>query len=238
MSDLALRTLQRAVLSAADALESACDELCRLDSTAGDGDHGLAMAAAAKAIRAEFARQEPASLAELVAATAKQFSSVGGSMGALGFVLIEAVGRAASAEDSRFSAAQLARLLAVAEAAVAGFGGAKRGDKTIIDAIAPARDAAEECAQQKLAPTRALLVAAAAAQEGAMLTASMVAQVGRASRLGERGLGGVDPGAKSFAIALDALAHSYIEDVDQRLVGKRLPETGRVPMEVDHEANG
>jgi dihydroxyacetone kinase-like protein len=224
MSDLALRTVQRAVLSAADALESACDELCRLDAVAGDGDHGLAMAAASKAIRADLSRQEPASLTELVASIANHFAAVGGSMGALCSVLIEAVGRAA-AEDSTFSAAQLAHLLTVAEAALTSFGGAKRGDKSIIDAIGPARDAAENCAQQKLSPTCALRAAAAAAHEGAMSTAGMIARVGRASRLGQRSLGEVDAGAMSFAIVLNALTHSYVEDMEAMVRNDTSPTT-------------
>jgi dihydroxyacetone kinase-like protein len=238
MSDQAVRIVQRAVMSAADALESACDELCRLDAAAGDGDHGLSMAAAAKAIRSDLTSQEPANLAELIATTAKRFSAVGGTMGALCCVLIEAVGQAVSVETAPFSAAQLAHLLAVGEAALTAFGGAKRGDKTIIDAIAPARDAAEKCAQQKLPPIPALLAAGAAAQEGAISTAGIIAQVGRASRLGERSLGVVDPGAMSFAIALNALVHSYIEDMETAVRESASPPKLEVelPMEVDHEA--
>ncbi|MGC9974524.1 MAG: DAK2 domain-containing protein [Gaiellaceae bacterium] len=212
MSDATLTTTQQAVLSAADALESARDELCRLDAVAGDGDHGLTMAAAARAIRSEIEHRAPADLGELTALVASQFSAVGGSMGALSYVLVEAVGNAVSAEDAPLSAAQLARLLAAAEDAVSGFGGAKRGDKTIIDAIAPAREAAEQCACQQRPPAEALLASAAAAEKGAASTAELIARIGRASRLGERSLGAVDAGATSFAIVLRALARSYAEE--------------------------
>jgi dihydroxyacetone kinase-like protein len=235
MSGSALKTVHRAVLRGADALESACDELCRLDSTAGDGDHGFAMAAAAKAIRADLTRQEPPSLAELTTVVAKQFSAVGGTMGALYSVLVEAVGGAASAEAVPFSAAQLEHLLAIAEAALADFGGAMRGDKTVIDAVAPAREAAEECARQELSPSCALAVAAAAAQEGALATEGMVAKVGRASRLGERSIGVVDPGAMSFAIALNALARSYAEDTEATLRDALPPNKSRAADGVNHE---
>jgi dihydroxyacetone kinase-like protein len=211
MSETDLRLAQHAVLSAADALESASDELCRLDGAIGDGDHGLAMAMAAKGIRSAIEERSPVDLSGLVTVVANQFRAVGGAMGALSYVLVDAVGKAASTDGAPFSAAQLAHLLRAAEDAVTGFGGAKRGDKTIVDAIAPAREAAEECASLQRPAAKALLAAAAAAEEGAASTAQMIAHIGRASRLGERSMGAVDAGATSFAIVLRALARSYAE---------------------------
>src|ERR1039458_2370710 len=101
---------------------------------------------AAKGIRSAIEERSPVDLSGLVTVVANQFGAVGGAMGALSYVLVDAVGKAASTDGAPFSAAQLARLLRAAEDAVTGFGGAKRGDKTIVDAIAPAREAAEECA--------------------------------------------------------------------------------------------
>jgi dihydroxyacetone kinase len=100
-------------------------------------------------------------------------------------------------------------MLAAAEDAVTSFAGAKPGDKTVVDAIAAARTAAEEGVRLGESTSLTLSRAAAGAREGAAATATMIARLGRASRLGERSRGSVDPGAKSFAIALDALADSY-----------------------------
>ena len=175
--------------------------------------------------------------AGVVAAIASYFAAVGGSMGALCSVLFEEVGRAVVDMDAPFSTEQFVYLLTIAEKAVSEFGGAKRGDKTIIDAIGTARDAAEKCAQEELRPVDALTAAAAAARQGAMATAGMIAQIGRASRLGVRSLGAVDPGAMSVAIVLDALARSYLQDVGA-LDAQALVIRGQSSAEVDHETAG
>jgi len=216
MNDGDVRVAQHAVLCAADALESASDELGRLDAATGDGDEGLAMATAARGVRSAIAERPPTELADLLAVVANQFGAVGGAMGALSYVLLDAVAKAVSREADAFSAAGLAQLLRAAEDAVTAFGGAQRGDKTIVDAIAPAREAAEECAQRQQTAAQALLRAAAAAENGAAATAPMVAHVGRASRLGERSVGAVDAGAMSFAIALRALARAYAEETGEQ----------------------
>jgi dihydroxyacetone kinase len=204
-----LETAERAVLAAAQALEAACDELCLLDSAAGDGDHGFAMAEAARKIRSEIADRPPADLAGLVDLAANALAGVGGAMGALGYVLVQALLGPATASASPLAAADVAHMLAAAEDAVTSFAGAKPGDKTVVDAIAAARTAAEEGVRLGESTSLTLSRAAAGAREGAAATATMIARLGRASRLGERSRGSVDPGAKSFAIALDALADSY-----------------------------
>jgi dihydroxyacetone kinase len=204
-----LAVAERLVVAMSNALEGASEELCELDASAGDGDHGLAMAAAAKSIRSEISKHRPADLAGLVDLVAGQFGAVGGAMGALTYVLVQALREAAAESKAHLSAFEIARVLAVAEETVSAFGGARRGDKTIVDAIAAAREAAENSARVGRSPGQTLLDAAAAARKGASSTAEMVARIGRASRLGELSRGTVDPGARSFAIALNALADAY-----------------------------
>ncbi len=209
-----LSVAERAVVAAALALEAACDELCWLDSVAGDGNHGLTMATAAKSIRAAISDRPPADLAALLATSAEKLAAVGGAMGALSYVLVQAVGEAVAGRVGQFSALEIARLLAVAEDSVSAFGGAQRGDKTIVDAIAGARDAAEETSRLGRSVTETLLAAAEGARKGAESTAELVARIGRASRLGERSKGTVDAGARSFAIALGALADTYAGEAE------------------------
>lgn len=212
MSDTASRPtalLVRAVLAAASALEAAQDELCRLDAVAGDGDEGFAMANAARGIRAELAKGAPGDAVALVNMIANQFASVGGTMGALSFVLMRAISEVPGLGSGPLSAATIAAVLATAEDSVSAFGGAKRGDKTVVDAIAGARDAAQACAQEAQPPAETLIRCAQAASEATAMTADMVARIGRASRLTEQNKGTIDPGAQSFAIALSAIADAY-----------------------------
>jgi dihydroxyacetone kinase len=200
--------LTRIVLSAMTALEAGCDELCRLDSVAGDGDHGFAMARAAKGVQTKLAASQPPDPAALTKLVANEFASVGGAMGALGYVLVQALATSAALEEP-FSASTLARLLTTGEDAVTEFGGARPGDKTMVDAIDAARAQAEECAKAGVPPAQALLAAAAGAQDGAERTAALIPRAGRASRLGEQSLGYVDPGAQTVAIVLTAMAEAY-----------------------------
>jgi dihydroxyacetone kinase len=193
----------------ATALEDATEELCALDSVAGDGDHGFAMQAAAKAIRKRLAEDSPADARAVAALLAAQFGAVGGSMGALLSVAFDALGDEAARSDGPLSAAQVAACLETVCAALTEFGGASVGDKTIVDAVASAQAAAAEAAARGDGPAQALSAAAAGANAGAESTANLVARVGRASRLGERSRGSVDAGARSFAVALSAIAQAY-----------------------------
>jgi D-erythrulose 4-kinase len=207
--------VERAVVAACAALEAAQDELCRLDAAAGDGDEGLAMAAAARAIRKRLAERRPTGVAGIVAGVAAELSAVGGAMGAISYVLVSAIGDRLG-EDEALDADRLADLLAAAEDAVSSFGGAVRGDKSIVDAIGFARDEAAVAARSRVSTTAAILAAAGAARSGADATAGMEARVGRAGRLGSRSLGTIDAGAQTFAIALGALAETYAAAAESR----------------------
>ncbi len=198
------------VLAAAAALEAAQDELCRLDAAAGDGDAGLTLAAAARAIRKRLAGEPPGGVGGIVAGVAAELSAVGGALGAISSVIVSGIADGLG-EDGTLDAERLAGLFAGAEDAVSSFGGAARGDKSIVDALGSARDAAAESARSGASATAALRAAAAAARAGADATAGMEARVGRASRLGPRSRGTVDAGARAFAIALGALADTYEE---------------------------
>lgn len=204
-----IELVQRAVFAAAAALEQAKDELCRLDAAAGDGDEGLAMAAVARGVQNQLAARSPSSISEIVQLAAGELGAVGGAMGALSYVIVTAVGEHLR-EGGAFTATRLGELLAAAEEEVASFGGAHRGDKSILDAIGPAREAADEAARNGASAGDALAAAAAAAHRGAEATAEMEARIGRASRLGERSRGTVDAGAQTFALVLSALADTYI----------------------------
>jgi dihydroxyacetone kinase len=196
------------VLAAAGVVEASRDELCRLDAGAGDGDHGVTMALAARAVRQALAASPEASGPELVTKLAMAMGSVGGAIGpiyAAGLLAIAGTLRKLP-PDEPVTTGDLLACAEAAETAITGLGRAKPGDKTILDALDPAIGALRQASASGLGLDAALDAAAAAAREGAASTAAMVATMGRASRLGERSRGLADPGASSFALILDAVA--------------------------------
>lgn len=196
------------------ALEVATGELCALDSVAGDGDHGLAMGTAAKAIRHRLAHDPPSDVPGLLDLLAEQFGAVGGSMGAVLSVAFSALEERAAAGGGALTGQAVADYLAAVLDAVTEFGGAKPGDKTIVDAVACAHAEAAAAATRGADAAQTLSAAATGANAGAESTAGMVARMGRASRLGERSRGSVDPGARSCALVLTAVADAYISGDD------------------------
>jgi len=85
-------------------------------------------------------------------------------------------------------------------------GRAEAGDKTMVDALLPARDALRAAAKDGVELAAGLAAAAAAAEEGMRATTPMVAKKGRASYLGDRSAGNQDPGATSAYLLLKAAA--------------------------------
>jgi phosphoenolpyruvate---glycerone phosphotransferase subunit DhaL len=201
------QALRAGALAAADALEAARDELCRLDAAAGDGDHGVTMALAARAVRQALEGAPDATDHELLIKIAMAMGSVGGASGpiyASGLFAIAAT--LDSLPAGPMTAAKMLALGEAAENAISALGHARPGDKTILDALHPAVEA--------LRQGQGLDVAARAAREGAEATAQMVATIGRASRLGERSRGLADPGATSFALILSSV-HAAAAGDDQ-----------------------
>jgi phosphoenolpyruvate---glycerone phosphotransferase subunit DhaL len=214
MSDSVLRAC---ILAAADALEAARDELCRLDAVAGDGDHGVTMALAARAVRQKLGESPDATAADLLLRVAQGAGSVGGAIGpiyATALIRAAATLRALAAAETGATVSEptVARLRVCAQAAADGItaiGHATPGDKTIVDALAPAVAALADAEGRGATVGEALEAAVAAARRGAESTTDMVATVGRASRLGERGRGSPDPGASSLVVILEAAVRAY-----------------------------
>jgi dihydroxyacetone kinase-like protein len=101
---------------------------------------------------------------------------------------------------------QAAQALAAAVEAITALGRATPGEKTMLDALVPARDAFRSAVSGGADLAAAAAAAAAAADTGAAATIPLLATKGRASYLGERSIGHLDPGAVSSAILLRALA--------------------------------
>jgi len=199
------------VRAAAASLEQERDRLNRLDADIGDGDHGANMARgfAAAAARLEGAADAaPSDALRTVGMTL--LSTVGGAAGPLyGSFFIGAAGALREVPDP--DAAAWAAALEAAVAAVQRRGKAEPGDKTMVDALVPARDALRAAADDGSPPGGALRAAAEAAAQGAEATVPLLARKGRASYLGERSVGHQDPGATSSALLLRTLAETADE---------------------------
>jgi len=183
--------------------------LDRLDAALGDGDHGTNMsqgfAAAVPAARAGLA-ERPDDVGELIRVLGHSLvASVGGASGPLyGTAFIEAGFSLAGQEGA--SAVDLAEALRAGTAGLARRGRCAVGDKTILDALAPAVRALGDGAQAGL-PLGVCVAAAAAAAAGGMRgTIPLVARRGLALRLGERSRGHRDPGATSCFLLLATMA--------------------------------
>jgi len=198
----------------ADALRAAAGviaehraELIELDRVIGDADHGENMNRGFTAIVSTLdsgTPETPGAVLKLAATTL--ISKVGGAAGPLygtGFL------RAATSVGT-VSEVDVDAVVGALRAALEGVqarGKAVAGDKTMVDALIPAVAAAEAAAGVEGADVAAVLTAAAdAAAKGAESTVDLVARKGRASYLGERSAGQMDPGARSTSLILAALA--------------------------------
>lgn len=190
-------------LAVADALENAEAYLTDLDSRAGDGDLGASMLRGAQAVRAlpDHAWSNPANALVAIGNTLRR--AIAGSSGPFYAIALTRAGRHL-ADKEQLSADDFIQALAIAIAAISEIGGAKAGDRTMLDALIPALDALRNATN--LSSEDAWKAAARAADEGTRHTETMLPRLGRASYLGERAVGVPDGGAAAVAIWMKALA--------------------------------
>ena len=189
-------------LAAADVADQR-DYLVDLDRAIGDGDHGENMDRGFKAAVEALGQAQPASVAEVLKTVAKTLmSTVGGAAGPLyGTAFLRA---SKAAGDGELDGAGVAAVIAGALDGIQARGKATTGEKTMVDAWTPALEAARTAAESGSDPAAVLEAAATAAEAGAAATEPMRATKGRASYLGERSIGHLDPGAVSTSLILRA----------------------------------
>jgi dihydroxyacetone kinase-like protein len=181
------------------------DHLTQLDAAIGDADHGINLARGFTAVQEALARTDtptPGSVLMLTGSTL--ISKVGGASGPL---YGTAFRRAAKALGDK-PEADLPALAEALEAALAGvtkLGAAREGEKTMVDALAPAVAAFSAAVAAGTPAPGALAALTDAADAGAHDTISLQALKGRASYLGPRSVGHEDPGAASTVLMLHAL---------------------------------
>lgn len=195
------------VRGAAKAIAEHRDELIELDRQIGDGDHGenLDRGFRAVLVRLDALEGPPGQVGDVLSLVATTLmSTVGGAAGPLYGTAFLRAAKAAAAADLDASA-----IVALLEAALDGIvarGNATPGEKTMVDAWAPAVDAAVAAADNGASAAAVLYAAGVAAEAGAQATIPLVATKGRASYLGARSAGHLDPGARSSELILRAAA--------------------------------
>jgi dihydroxyacetone kinase-like protein len=186
-------------------IEDQRDHLTQLDAAIGDADHGINLSRGFAAVQETLGRTDtptPGSVLMLTGSTL--ISKVGGASGPL---YGTAFRRAAKALGDRpeVDLPTLAKALEAALAGVRSLGAASEGEKTMVDALAPAVAAFSGAVAEGAPALGALSAMTDAADAGAHRTISQQALKGRASYLGPRSVGHEDPGAASTALILHAL---------------------------------
>ncbi|MEP9385877.1 dihydroxyacetone kinase subunit DhaL [Mesorhizobium sp. KR9-304] len=186
------------ITDVADMIAAHADELTTLDQAIGDGDHGLNMKRGFEAVRAETAALAEKPLPEaLKAIGTKLVMTVGGASGPLFGTLFMSLGKELPADPGR---ADLAAALAKSIDAVAARGKSQAGQKTMLDVLYPV--------QAAVSAGKSAREVADAADQAAEATKPMKAIRGRASFLGDRSIGHIDPGARSTALIVRAVAET------------------------------
>lgn len=195
--------------SAAASLNENRQRLIDLDRAIGDADHGENMdrgfTSIVEKLDTDGTPATPSDVFKLAAMTL--MSRVGGAAGPLyGTAFLR--GSTAVAGKQALEAGDVVAFLTAARDGIVSRGKAEPGDKTMVDAFTPAVEAAETAAAAGADGPQTLAAAANAAEGGLAGTEPLIARKGRASYLGERSAGHLDPGAASTTLILQAAARA------------------------------
>jgi len=173
------------------------------DRDLGDGDHGVGMERGMKAVLEALRDESFPSVGKVFMATGMaMMSNMGGASGAVFGTLFRSGGKAIKDAET-LGAAELTTFYREGAEGVMSRGGAKPGDKTMVDALVPAAEAGENSGAGNL--TEAAVAIAEGAESGMEQSKEMRATMGRAKTLGERSIGKPDAGAVSVSIIAGAM---------------------------------
>lgn len=187
-------------------MEEKKEYLTELDQPIGDSDHGINLARGFGAVDGELDSLEGLDIGSILKKVGMTLvSTVGGASGPLYGTAFMKAGMVLDGKDEM----DIHDFLAMQKAAVEGVkqrGRAEAGEATMLDAMIPSLDAMEAAVLEGKRPKNVLDEGARAAWAGAEHTKSLIATKGRASYVGERGLGHQDPGATSYSYMMEIVA--------------------------------
>lgn len=206
--------LLKYIVAACEALIESEELLTEMDQVVGDGDIGRSLKLGSTAILNRIDELEGLSDSDRLKAMSKMIrESIGGTSGPLYAIFLMAASGVVRRNNGSTSVGML-----IAEAFEAGvdalsrLGGAKVGDRTMLDALIPAIGSLKEHSGDI---RKAIETAAEASRRGADATADMMPKRGRSSYLGDRALGYKDPGAEAVAIWLSAISNAFSDNKKQ-----------------------
>jgi len=206
MEKLNLNDLERIILNINNNIQNNMIYLSELDSTIGDGDHGVTIARGFRNVIEAINKKEQKNISELLIDVGNVLSSsMGGVSGIIFSNLFKAMGTT-NTDNESISLDDLYNMFYSALEKIKEVGGAKVGEKTIIDSMEPAVEELKVAANNRDTIKNAFLKMTDAAKKGAESTKGMIAKKGRARYLGERSIGYQDAGATSFYIIIKSIA--------------------------------
>lgn len=196
------------VIKIIEAIHENAAYLSEIDGATGDGDHGVNMNKGF--MMAKDRIEENVSFSEALKILGRTLvMDIGGSMGPIYGTMFSKLSRSTKNEE-QITAEVFATALLNAKEGLMNLAGAKEGDKTLVDTIAPAQRQFKEALDAGKSFTECLEAMKEGAETGKEHTKDLVAKIGRAARLGERSKGHLDAGATSCCIILTTMADAML----------------------------
>lgn len=204
--NIGVKDVKKAIYKLCDVVIENEVYFCELDSVAGDGDFGMSLAKGFKQVKSQLDEIQGASPSQLIRDCGMIITEYCG--GASGPIWGSAFRAAANSikEKDHINEKDISIMLEAAIEGIQKRGGAKLGDKTLLDALIPATKALKDAIDEKDSLQQAVNKAAFSAKQGAEHTKTIVASKGRASYLGERSLNYPDAGAVAMGVIFEAFA--------------------------------
>ena len=202
-----IKQFEKAVLAAATDLCGREEELCKLDSFVGDGDHGMSLKKGFSNVVTMINSEEALNFHDFLFNVAMAFSEkAGGAIGPILASLFLGMSDAVSVDKTELSVTDMADLLKSGTERIQTLGGALPGESTLVDTLIPAYTSLGENSQDEMCVALGKMVESAYA--GAMSTKDMAAKKGRARYLDDKSIGYIDAGAMSMYYFLKAFTES------------------------------
>lgn len=212
MNKIDFKSCKTMLIKCSDAIIENEKYLCELDSYVGDGDHGLTVARGFKAGKHFLENElEGESIYSCINSFSKTIGkNMGGAIGPIFQSIFLGMSNEAK-ETEEIDAERFGRMLKKGLDSVMIIGGAKEGDRTLVDALAPAVRAYTDTVVLDSSMEASICAAAKAAREGCVNTKNLIAKKGRAKFLGEKSRGYQDAGATSLTLIIEAMSN-YINN--------------------------
>ena len=206
MSALTAPQMKSMLLSVARTVVAQREFLCEADRHIGDGDHGISMANGFEAAAKELETHEYSDVYLVFSTVGRTMMKVMGGASGIIFGLLFYAGARNMRAKAEIDETDFAEIFEKALAEIGARGGAKLGDKTLIDGLTPAVQAMRDSLSRRLAFPEMLRAASDAAEQGMQASKHYVARMGKAKTLGDRAVGYPDAGCVSLSVIMRAMS--------------------------------